>query len=79
MGAVWWGLMSRFERYGECSVVVIVLWRRMMTESGRQSIGWLSLQGASLGLSDPLALMTAIREGDQAETRRLFNSMLVPG
>ena len=49
-----------------------------MTESGRQSIGWLSLQGASLGLSDPLALMTAIREGDQAETRRLFNSMLVP-
>jgi YesN/AraC family two-component response regulator len=49
-----------------------------MDESGRQSIGWLSLQGASLGLSDPRALMTAIREGDQAETRRLFNTMLMP-
>lgn len=49
-----------------------------MAESGRQAIGWLSLQGASLGFNDPVALMTAIREGDQTETRRLFNTMLMP-
>ena len=49
-----------------------------MAQSGRQAIGWLSLQGASLGFNDPVALMTAIREGDQTETRRLFNTMLMP-